>query len=73
MLCALIPLMGKYAGLILKISPIVTACPMPDWGLSGATTWTSPRSATASASAQIPEEVIPSSFVMSISGRFDMF
>jgi len=65
--------MGKYAGLIRNISLIVTACPIPDCGLSGATTWISPRSKTASARELMPFEEIPSSLVINMSGSLDMF
>ena len=47
---------------------MVIACPIPLWGLSGATTTTFPRSFTASTNARIPGEVMPSSFVMRIVG-----
>jgi hypothetical protein len=48
---------------------IVTACPIPDCGLSGATTTISPKGSTASVRASIPFEYTPSSLVTSISGR----
>src|SRR5678815_937323 len=50
--------------------PIVIACPMPDCGLSGATTTIFPRSFTASTRFMMPGAVIPSSFVISITGFF---
>src|SRR5436190_5348432 len=47
---------------------MVMACPMIDWGLSGATTTTLPRSFTASTRFMIPGAVTPPSFVISITG-----
>lgn len=52
--------------------PIVIACPIPDWGLSGATTTICPRSLTASTRACIPGAVMPSSFVIKITGLFSL-
>ena len=71
-LWAVTPLMGKYADLMRNISPMVTACPIPDCGLSGATTWMSPRSKTASARELMPFDEMPSSLVINMRGRFDM-
>jgi len=48
---------------------MVTACPMPDCGLSGATTTTSPKGKTASVNASIPLEYTPSSLVTRMRGR----
>jgi hypothetical protein len=47
---------------------MVMACPIPLCGLSGATTTTLPRSFTASTKALMPGEVMPSSFVIRITG-----
>ena len=49
--------------------PMVMACPIPDWGLSGATTTTFPRSLTASTRLRIPGAIIPSSLVIRITGK----
>src|SRR6185312_12091234 len=49
--------------------PMVMACPMPDCGLSGATTTTFPRSLTASTRLRIPGAITPSSLVIRITGR----
>src|SRR5258708_33697917 len=50
--------------------PIVIAWPMPDWGLSGATTTTFPNPFTASTRLRIPGALIPSSLVIRITGSF---
>src|SRR6202008_4570230 len=47
---------------------MVIACPIPDWGLSGATTTILPRSFTASTRFIMPGAVMPSSFVIRITG-----
>ena len=46
------------------------ACPIPDCGLSGATTITSPISLITDIKVLIPGAFIPSSFVTKISGLF---
>src|SRR5450755_1722651 len=54
-------------------NPMVMAWPMPDWGLSGATTTTLPRSLTASTRLSIPGAMIPSSLVIRMTGKFFFF
>src|SRR5690606_36503338 len=51
-----------------KVLSTVMACPMPDWGLSGATTTTSPSSFMVRIRALRPGAVIPSSLVTNMSG-----
>src|ERR1700733_12426065 len=54
-------------------NPMVMACPIPDWGLSGATTTTFPRSFTASTRLRMPGAMIPSSFVIRMTGKLLFF
>src|SRR5690554_3252459 len=53
-----------------RVLSTVMACPLPDWGLSGATTTTSAISFIQSIRALIPGAVIPSSLVTRMSGFF---
>ena len=45
---------------------MVIACPMPDWGLFGATTKTLPNDLATAINSDIPLACIPSSFVTNI-------
>src|SRR6185436_8525380 len=58
----------KFTGCNLNGDPIVIAWPIPDWGLSGATTIIFPRSFTASTRLSIPGAETPSSLVIRITG-----
>src|SRR6186997_1746887 len=58
----------KFTGVNRNGDPIVIAWPMPDCGLSGATTIIFPRSFTASTRFLIPGADTPSSLVIRITG-----
>src|SRR5690606_25731842 len=58
-------ILSKRSGL-----PMVIACPIPDCGLSGATTTTSPSCCISSSNTLIPGAVIPSSLTTKIVGFF---
>ena len=53
-----------------NVELIVIACPIADWGLSGAITTTFPISFITSIRDLIPGSVIPSSLVTKINGFF---
>ena len=66
-------IISEFFGVILEecnVEFIVMACPIPDCGLSGATTITSPMFLTTDIKVLIPGAFIPSSFVTKISGLF---
>ena len=67
-LYSIVLMLSDFIFLQCSIEFIVMACPMADWGESGATTKTSPIPLIIFISARRPGALIPSSFVTRMSG-----